>query len=48
MVYALPVYKDLHKATSLLQQSFNLLAHRYIPPTYEVLREAGLNMPTVY
>ncbi|STX47994.1 Uncharacterised protein [Legionella hackeliae] len=39
MGYELPRYRDLHNKAIKLHNSFNELINRYIPPTYEQIRQ---------
>lgn len=48
MGYTPPTYRDLQKATNLLQQSFNRLSSRYIPPDYQSLRNKADKLKEKY
>ena len=48
MPYVPPEYKDLHDATSELQEAFNKNSGRYFPPTNELLCDRGSNMERSY
>ncbi|ASQ45425.1 hypothetical protein [Legionella clemsonensis] len=48
MGYKLPGYRYLHNNTNILHDTFNKLINRYIPPTYEQVRQKVSSFPEKY
>lgn len=48
MGYKPPGYRDLHTNTNMLHDYFNKLINRYIPPSYEQMRQKISSLETKY